>query len=86
MCKLGLTLLVLVFCNLVFGQQGEYKRVKYNNPGLVVDLHVGLWAWPIPIDYDKDGDMDLLVSCPDVPYQGICFFENAEVECMLAGR
>jgi len=80
MNKPGSLILLLIFCNLVFGQQGKYKRLKYNNPGLVVDLHVGLWAWPIPIDYDKDGDMDLLVSCPDVPYQGIYFFENASGE------
>ncbi len=51
-------------------------RVEYNNPGLVVDLAVGLWAWPLPMDYDNDGDLDLLVSCPDKPYNGIWFFEN----------
>ena len=52
------------------------QRMKYNNPGLTVDLGVGLWAWPLPMDYDQDGDLDLLVSCPDVPYNGIYFFEN----------
>jgi len=30
----------------------------------------------LPIDWDKDGDLDLVVSCPDVPYQGIHLFEN----------
>ena len=54
------------------------KHVKYNNPGLVIGLHVGLWAWPIPLDIDNDGDTDLLVSCPDVPYGGIYFFENVD--------
>ncbi|TFH50222.1 MAG: VCBS repeat-containing protein, partial [Bacteroidia bacterium] len=48
----------------------------YNNPDLVTDLGVGLWAWPLPMDYDSDGDNDLVVSCPDVPYNGIYFFEN----------
>lgn len=73
--------LLFFFCIgfFVFSLNGqEYKRLKYNNPGLVVDLHVGLWAWPIPIDYDKDGDLDLLVSCPDVPYDGVYFFENPD--------
>jgi hypothetical protein len=54
------------------------KRVPFNNPGLVVDLAVGLWAWPLPMDYDGDGDMDLVVVCPDKPYSGTYFFENAE--------
>ena len=51
------------------------QRVKYNHPGLVVDLGVGLWAWPIPTDFDDDGDNDLLVVCPDKPYNGTYFFE-----------
>ncbi|MBB5036712.1 FG-GAP repeat domain-containing protein [Prosthecobacter dejongeii] len=51
--------------------------LKYNNPGLVVDLGVGLWAWPMPMDFDRDGDLDLVVNCPDKPYNGIYFFENA---------
>ncbi|MHC4623997.1 MAG: FG-GAP-like repeat-containing protein [Planctomycetota bacterium] len=60
-----------------FGTHG-LERVKYNNPGLKVDLGVGLWAWPLPMDYDDDGDYDLVVSCPDKPYNGTYFFENTE--------
>jgi len=50
--------------------------LRFNNPGLITDLGVGLWAWPLPIDYDNDGDNDLVVSCPDTPYNGLYFFEN----------
>lgn len=52
------------------------QPLKYNHEGLVVDLGVGLWAFPLPIDYDGDGDMDLLVGCPDKPSNGVYFFEN----------
>ena len=51
-------------------------RLRYNNPGLEVDLGVGLWAWPIPCDADGDGDYDLIVSCPDKPSNGVYLFEN----------
>ncbi|MBP85604.1 MAG: hypothetical protein CMJ64_02635 [Planctomycetaceae bacterium] len=54
----------------------ELQRIRYNNPGLVVDLSVGLWSWPLPMDFDEDGDHDLLVVCPDKPYNGTYFFEN----------
>ncbi|WP_425618666.1 FG-GAP repeat domain-containing protein [Anatilimnocola sp. NA78] len=54
----------------------ELERLKHNNPGLVVDLGVGLWAWPVPADADGDGDNDLIVVCPDVPYNGTYLFEN----------
>ncbi|MEM1444327.1 MAG: hypothetical protein AAGF67_18415, partial [Verrucomicrobiota bacterium] len=58
--------------------EGEWKLnpLRYNQPDLVVDLGVGLWAWPLPMDYDKDGDLDLIVSCPDKPSNGLYFFEN----------
>ncbi|MCH2572959.1 MAG: hypothetical protein MK103_16485, partial [Planctomycetes bacterium] len=56
----------------------DLERVAYNHPGLVVDLGVGLWSWPLPMDYDNDGDQDLLVSCPDKPYNGTYFFENQD--------
>ncbi len=52
----------------------KLQRMKYNHPGLAVDLGVGLWGWPLPIDYDRDGDLDLVVSCSDVPYNGTYFF------------
>ncbi len=54
----------------------ELKPLKYNNPGLVVDLGVGLWAFPMPIDYDDDGDMDLMVGSMDKPSRGTYLFEN----------
>jgi hypothetical protein len=53
------------------------SRLAYNNPGLLVDLAVGLWAWPLPMDYNKDGLMDLVVVCTDKPYNGTWFFENS---------
>ncbi|MFN0122328.1 MAG: FG-GAP repeat domain-containing protein [Blastocatellia bacterium] len=52
------------------------QQLKYNNPGLAVDLGVGLWAWPVPCDADGDGDFDLIVSCPDKPSNGVWLFEN----------
>jgi len=54
----------------------DLTRLKYNHPGLVVDLGVGLWAFPLPMDFDGDGDLDLVVSCPDRPSNGTYFFEN----------
>ena len=52
------------------------QPLPYNHPGLHVDLGVGLWAWPIPWDVDGDGDNDLVVVCPDKPYNGTYLFEN----------
>lgn len=51
-------------------------RLQHNDPNLVVDLGVGLWAIPLPMDVDGDGDLDLLVSSADVPARGLQFFEN----------
>lgn len=71
--------IIFIFSNVeaqTYNKALELTRMKYNNPGLVVDLGVGLWAWPLPMDYDKDGDMDLIVSCPDKPFNGLYFFEN----------
>lgn len=73
----------------IFGIQCEKKaeinlqRMEYNNPDLVVDLGVGLWAWPLPMDYDRDGDNDLLVACPDKPFEGVWFFENSGDDAVL---
>ena len=52
-------------------------RLPYNNPGLLTDLGVGLWAWPLPMDYNGDGLIDLVVVCTDKPYNGTWFFENS---------
>ncbi|MBN3582165.1 VCBS repeat-containing protein [Algoriphagus aestuarii] len=60
------------------GNKKQFELVKYNNPETTPFVGVGLWAWPIPMDFDKDGDMDLLVSCPDKPFNGLYFFENKE--------
>ncbi len=70
-----LLVIILVSVNSA-GSETDFERVTYNNPGLVVDLGVGLWAWPLPMDYDSDGDYDMVVCCPDKPYNGTYFFEN----------
>src|SRR5471032_543477 len=76
--KLRLDLFVLALLAIVPGRaaEGKFSRIAYNNPGLVVDLGVGLWAWPLPMDYNGDGLMDLVVACTDTPYNGVYFFEN----------
>jgi hypothetical protein len=51
-------------------------RLAHHNPGTLVDLGVGLWAWPLPMDYNQDGLMDLVVVCTDKPYNGTWYFEN----------
>ncbi len=73
-------LLGVVACG---NSQAALERVKYNNPGLVVDMGVGLWAWPLPMDYDGDGDYDMVVCCPDKPYNGTYFFENVEGDARM---
>src|SRR5439155_19059206 len=55
----------------------DLAPLKYNNPGLVVDLGVGLWATPLPMDYDGDGKMDLVVVSAGKPSNGTFFFKNA---------
>jgi len=70
-------LIVFGLCLASIAATQPLERVKYNNPGLVVDLGVGLWAWPLPMDFNGDGRLDLVVSCPDKPYNGVYVFENA---------
>lgn len=77
--KALLSIIPLILFPLIFqAAEGDWKLqpLKYNNPGLEVDLGVGLWAWPLPMDFDGDGDMDLVVSCPDKPTNGLYYFEN----------
>jgi hypothetical protein len=73
--RFTLPLLCLILFPATLAAEG-LEPLRYNHPGLVVDLGVGLWAWPLPMDFDGDGDMDLLVSCPDKPYNGVYFFES----------
>src|SRR5688572_33376777 len=68
--------ILLIGCTAGFSVAGDLERVKFNHPGLVVDLGAGLWAFPVPVDFDKDGDHDLIVVCPDHPYNGTYVFEN----------
>jgi len=74
-CRMAV--IVAVFAAIATAASADgLEPIKYRNPGLIVDLKVGLWAWPLPMDYDHDGDPDLVVSCPDKPYNGTYFFEN----------
>jgi hypothetical protein len=69
---------MVLMTNSVVAAEERLERLTYNNPGLVVDLGVGLWAWPMPMDFDRDGDYDLVVVCPDKPFNGTWFFENQQ--------
>jgi hypothetical protein len=60
------------------GDEGNLRRLKYNHPGLTVDLGVGLWAWPLPLDFNGNGQFDLVVNCPDKPSNGVYYFENPQ--------
>jgi hypothetical protein len=57
-------------------ENDSMARVSYNNPGLLTELGVGLWAWPLPMDWNSDGLMDLVVVCTDRPSNGIYVFLN----------
>lgn len=75
-CRWPGYLAVLLSLTSISARAQTLERVQYHHPGLAVDLGVGLWAWPMPLDYDGDGDFDLLVGCPDKPYNGVYLFEN----------
>lgn len=57
---------------------GVSERLAHRQADLVVDLGVGLWAYPLPMDFDGDGDHDLVVATPNKPSNGVFFFENKE--------
>lgn len=54
----------------------RFTRLKHNNPSLVVDLGVGLWAWPVVCDRNGDGLLDLVVVAGSSPDKGSHYFEN----------
>ncbi len=58
----------------------EMTRMLYNNPGLLDDLAVGLWCWPVPVDFNKDGKTDLICSTECVPYNGTYRFESKGID------
>src|SRR5690606_32331521 len=53
-------------------------RIKYNHPGLIVNLAVGLSSKPLPMDYDGDGRDDLVVSGSGTDSRGTYLFKRAE--------
>jgi hypothetical protein len=69
----SLTLSLLVLASL---RGLALEPIHYNNPGLTVDLAVGLWATPLPMDFDHSGNFDLAVVCADKPYNGVWVFHN----------
>ena len=75
-----LFLILQILCYISVSAQNNTNnlvRIPYNNPELKsVDLGVGLWAWPFQVDNDNDGGLDLLVNCPDKPFNGLWLFEN----------
>jgi hypothetical protein len=79
MRKINSVLLIIAACFMAvtpIAVSQQLERLSYNNPGLLVDLGVGLWAWPLPMDYNGNGLTDLVVVCTDTPYNGVYFFEN----------
>ena len=57
-------------------EPNKLTRIRYNNPDLLVDLGVGLWAVPFPVDYTGNGQNDLLVGSGGRPYNGIFHFKG----------
>lgn len=57
-------------------QDSRLQRLKYNHPGLVVDLGAGLWAWPLPMDVNGDGLIDMVIDEEDVPYNGAYVYQH----------
>ncbi|MCC6680897.1 MAG: VCBS repeat-containing protein [Phycisphaeraceae bacterium] len=61
-------------------QQQDFllQRLKYNHPGLLVNLAVGLSSRPLPMDHDGDGRDDLVIASAGTDYRGTYLFQRAE--------
>ena len=79
MLKRLIICLFLTVTPLAFSQSTNEKliRLQYKDTTTTKDLAVGLWANPLPMDYDQDGDLDLVISCTDVPFNGTFLFKNS---------
>jgi len=55
---------------------GAGDRLTFGRAGVRGPLAVGLWGHPAALDMDGDGDLDLIVACPDRPYNGTYLFTN----------
>jgi len=75
-CTIVFVLCCMAMITSLYGENRDVIRIKFNNPDLIVDLGVGLWGTPIPVDYDNDGLMDIVMSSPDTPFEGLYFFKN----------
>jgi hypothetical protein len=55
---------------------GTGDRITYGRAGVRGKVAVGLQARPAALDVDGDGDLDLVIACPDRPYNGTYLFLN----------
>ena len=49
---------------------GHFERMMFNNPGLEVDLSLGIWPHVAVYDYNRDGKNDVIVRAAAVPISG----------------
>lgn len=55
---------------------GTGDRITYGRSGVRNRVAVGLQPRPAALDADGDGDTDLVIACPDRPYNGTYLFVN----------